>query len=190
MKNKKLLIILIFIIIILAVIGLFIIKKIQQNNQIEEITEYIPEEEISIEGLRQTIVSLYFNQKDTNMLIPEARSIDVKELVKNPYNVLVNLLIEGPKSEKLEKVIPDGTKVNKIEIKDEIIYLDLSKEFIENHKGGAEAESRTVYSIVNTLTQLNEVEAVKILIDGKEDAAFKDNLISFKNPFVKQENIT
>ena len=190
MKNKKILIILILIIIILAVLGFFILKKVEENKEIEEITEYVPEEEISIEGLRQTIVSLYFNQKDTNTLVPEARNIDVKELLKDPYKTLVNLLIEGPKSEKLEKVIPDGTKINKIEIKEKIVYLDLSKEFIENHKGGAEAESRTVYSIVNTLTQLNEVEAVKILINNKEDAAFKDNLISFKDPFVKQEDIT
>ena len=42
----------------------------------------------------------------------------------------MNLLIEGPKSEKLEKVIPDETKINKIEIKEKIVYLDLSKEFI------------------------------------------------------------
>ncbi len=141
-------------------------------------------------GLRQTVVSLYFNQKDTNKLIPEARRVDVKDLVKDPYNTLMKLLIEGPKNEGLEKVIPEGTKVNKIELKNGIIYLDLTKEFIDNHPGGAEAESRTVYSIVNTLTGLNEVEAVKINIDGYEEEGFKDNLINFKEPFVRQEGTT
>lgn len=190
MKNKKIIIILIAIIIILGVIGYFIYQKIEQNKQQSQITEYIPEEEIDIAGLRQTIVSLCFNQKDTNTLVPEARSIDVKELVKDPYNILMQLLIEGPKTERLEKTIPEGTKINRIELKNGILYIDLSKEFIENHKGGAEAESRTIYSIVNTLTQLNEVEAVKILIDGKEDACFKDNAISLKDAFVKQDSIT
>lgn len=47
-----------------------------------------------------------------------------------------------------------------------------------------------MYSIVNTLTGLNEVEAVKILIDGDNEASFKDNLINFKNAFVKQESTT
>ncbi|MCI8352179.1 MAG: GerMN domain-containing protein [Clostridia bacterium] len=163
-----------------------------QDNKKEEnkIIEYIPEEEIDVEGLRQTVVSLYFNQKDTNTLVPEARRVDVKELTKDPYNTLIKLLIEGPKNEGLEKVIPDGTKINKIEIKNGTVSIDLSKEFIENHKGGAEAESRTIYSIVNTLTGLNEVETVKILIDGNSETGFKDNLINFKNPFVKQESTT
>lgn len=190
MKNKKILIILIVIIIILGVAGYFIFNKVKENKQSDHITEYIPEEEIDTSGLRQTVVSLYFNQKDTNTLIPEARRIDVKELTKDPYNTLIKLLIQGPKNEGLEKVIPEGTKINKIELKNGTIYLDLSKEFIENHKGGAEAESRTIYSIVNTLTGLNEVEAVKILIDGKEDACFKDKLINFKNAFVKQDQTT
>ena len=144
--------------------------------------EYTPEEEIDVAGLRQTVVSLYFNQKDTNTLIPEARRVDVKDLTK--------LLIDGPKNEGLEKVIPEGTKINKIELKNGTIYLDLSSEFIQNHKEGAEAESRTIYSIVNTLVQLNEVEAVKILIDGNEDASFKDNAISLKDAFVKHETDT
>lgn len=190
MKNKKILIVLIIVIIILGLIGWFVYQKVQENKKENQITEYIPEEEIDVAGLRQTVVSLYFNQKDTNTLIPEARRVDVKELTKDPYNTLMKLLLEGPKNEGLEKVIPDGTKINKIELKNGTIYLDLSKEFVENHKGGAEAESRTVYSIVNTLTGLNEVEAVKILIDGKEDACFKDNLINFKDAFVKQEKVT
>lgn len=103
---------------------------------------------------------------------------------------LIKLLIEGPKSENLEKTIPEGTKINKIEIKNGVVQIDLSKEFIENHKGGAEEESRTIYSIVNTLTGLNEVEAVKILIDGKDEASFKDNGIRLKDIFVKRETNT
>lgn len=190
MKNKKVFFILIIIIIILGLVGYFVYKKIEENKNADELIEYIPEEEITIEQLRQTIVSIYFNQKDTNTLIPEARTIDVKELTKDPYNTLLNLLIKGPTSEKLEAVIPEGTKVNKVELKNGILNVDLSKEFIENHKGGAEAENRTIYAIVNTLTGLNEVEAVKILIDGNEDSGFKDNLVKFKEPFVKQAETT
>ena len=190
MKSKKIIIILLVIIFILGLVGYFIYQKIVESKKQEEIVEYIPEEEITLEQLRQTIVSLYFNQKDTNTLVPEARTIDVKKLAKDPYYTLMNLLIEGPKSEKLEKIIPEGTKINKIELKNGILNIDLSKEFIENHKGGVENESRTIYGIVNTLTELNEIEAVKILIDGKQDSSFKDNLVSFKDPFVRQDSIT
>ena len=34
------------------------------------------------------------------------------------------------------------------------------------------------------MTNLTEVNAVKILIDGKENQAFKDNKIKFDDPFV------
>lgn len=102
----------------------------------------------------------------------------------------MNLLIEGPKSEKLQSTIPETTKVNKIELKENVLWIDLSKEFIQNHKTGAEAESRTIYSIVNTMTQLNEVEAVKFVIDGKEDCVFTDNGLSLKDTFVPKEDIT
>lgn len=40
---------------------------------------------------------------------------------------------------------------------------------------------------MNTLTELNEVEAVKILIDGNSEASFKDNSLSLKDVFVKRE---
>lgn len=133
---------------------------------------------------------MYFNQKDTNTLVPEARNIDVRELTKEPYQTLMNLLISGPKDEKLERTIPEGTKINKIELKENILRIDLSKEFIENHTQGVESQARTIYSIVNTMTGLNEVDAVKIIIDGDENSSFKDNGMTFKDVFVKQEETT
>ena len=136
------------------------------------------------------MISLYFVNKDTNTLVPEARNIDVKELTKDPYGTLMQLLIEGPKSEKLEKTIPEGTKINKIERKQNILWIDVSKEFIQNHKQGVQAESQLIYSIVNTMTQLNEVEGIKIMIDGKENESFPDNAISLKDTFVVTEELT
>lgn len=40
------------------------------------------------------------------------------------------------------------------------------------------------------MTQLNEVEAVKILVNGKEDCAFSDNALSLKDVFVPKEETT
>ena len=68
------------------------------------------------------------------------------------------------------------------------MYIDLSKEFIEKHEGGENRESATIYSIVNTMTQLTEVNGIKILIDGKEDQQFKDGKIKFNDTFVKLDN--
>lgn len=180
MKKKLIIIVTLLIIIIIGVMLYFYFKE--KNTVIEE---YQPEEEISSEQMRQTIVSLYYRNKENGELMPEGRIIDSKELLKEPYKKLVDLLIEQPKNDKLESAIPEGTKVNKAELKNDIVYLDLSKEFIENHPGGETAEGTTIYSIVNTLTELTEVNGVKILIDGEEDKEFKDSKIKFSETFVK-----
>ena len=180
--NKKIVILIIIILILLGV-GVWYFLVYQKNNQLTE-NEIIPEEEISEEQMRQTIVSLYFYNENTKSLVSEGRLIDAKELINEPYKKLMEFLINGPQNNNLTKTIPDGTKINKAELKGNILYLDLSKEFIENHVGGEEKESITIYSIVNTMTRLTEVDAVKILIDGEENKAFKDNKIKFDDPFV------
>lgn len=193
MKINKQLIISIIIILIIVGVAIWYFFFNDSNKQ-NEISEIIPEEEISEEQMRQTIVSLYFYNSNTKSLVPEGRLIDVKELVEEPYKKLMELLIEGPQNESLSKTIPEGTIINKIELKGDILYLDLSKEFVDNHSGGEEMESATIYSIVNTMTNLTEVNAVKILIDGEENKAFNDNKIKFDDPFVvikeedKEEN--
>ena len=180
--NKKMILITIILVIIIGV-GVWYFFFFSKNNE-QQVNEIIPEEEISEEQMRQTIVSLYFYNESAKSLASEGRLIDAKELVEDPYRKLMELLIEGPQNTSLSKTIPDGTRVNKAELKGETLYLDLSKEFIENHQGGEEQESITIYSIVNTMTNLTEVNAVKILIDGKENQAFKDNKIKFDDPFV------
>lgn len=180
MKKKIIIFIIIFILIACLIGGYFFIKS-KNNNRIQDI---VPEEEISDEQMRQTIVSLYFYNNETKELISEGRLIDARDLLENPYQKLMELLIKGPENQSLSKTIPDGTKINKVELKGDILYVDLSNEFIENHPGGEEQECASVYSIVDTMTNLTEVNAVKILIDGKENMAFKDNLIKFDDPFV------
>lgn len=179
--KKKLIIMVIFIVIIIIGVMLYFYFKESKNTM----EEYQPEEEISSEQMRQTIVSLYYKNKESGELMPEGRIIDSKELLKEPYKKLVELLIEQPKNDKLESAIPEGTKVNKAELKNDIVYLDLSKEFVENHHGGETAEGITIYSIVNTLTELMEVNGVKILIDGEENKEFKDSKIKFSEAFIK-----
>ena len=187
--NKK---IIIGIVILVILIGVGVWYFLLYNKNTEVVTnEIVPEEEISEEQMRQTIVSLYFFNETTQSLAPEGRLIDVKELIKDPYRRLMELLIEGPQNSELTRTIPEGTRINKVEVKGDVLYLDLSKEFIENHEGGEEKENATIYSIVNTMINLTEINGVKILIEGEENKAFKDNLIKFDDPFVpiKEEDI-
>ena len=175
MKNKKIVIIFSVLLIIILIGGYFVIQWVKDRQQKNtEIEEYTPQEEITEEQLRQTIVSLYFQSKETKELVPEARLIDIKEILNNPCDKLVNLLMEGPKSDKEERLIPENTKLNKSYMEDDCITLDFSAEFLNYDKSDEKVKNNIINSIVNTLTQLTEVNSVKILIDGSENEDFKE----------------
>ncbi len=183
MNGKRLIIVMLILLIIGGVI--FFCTRNRQEEVVQG--EITPEEEISEEQERKTMISLYFKDKQTGELTKESRMIDVKVLAENPYKALVEMLIEGPKTEKLQSTIPDGTRINDISINGECIHIDLSKEFINNHEGGLDNESKTIYSIANTLTELNEVNFVRIFIDGEENLGFQDGNMNFQENFQRND---
>ncbi|MCI8444510.1 MAG: GerMN domain-containing protein [Clostridia bacterium] len=176
MKNKKVVIIFILLFMIILVGGYFGIKYAKEK-QAEKtmVEEYTPQEEISEDQLRQTIVSLYFLSKETKEIVPEARLVDIKEIINDPCDKLVNLLIEGPKSEKQERIMPENTKLIKSYMEGDCVTLDLSEEFLNYDKTDEKAKEKLMDSIVNTLTQLTEVNQVKILINGNQEDEFKES---------------
>lgn len=114
--------------------------------------------------VKEKSVDLYFSTKDAMYLEAENRTIKGRNL----YKEAVNALIEGPTNPDLSKTVPEGTKVLNVSRNNDKIQIDFSKDIIENHWGGSTGERLTVYSIVNTLTQFDEVEEVKFLIEGEE----------------------
>ena len=179
MKNKKIGIIFFIILIIIIVGGYFGIQYVRNKEEVTQ-EEYTPQEEITEEQVRQTIVSLYFPSKENKQLNPEARLIDIREIINNPYEKLMTLLIEGPKNDKNERIIPENTKINKTYLEEDCVVLDLSSEILNYAKENENQKTTMINSIVNTLTELTEVNHVKILIDGKEQEEFGE-IYSRKN---------
>lgn len=184
MKKREGFFIVFFLILLVVILG-FIIYYFNKDNFKEKnsIEEYIPEEEISEKQLRNTIISLYFVNKESKEINPEARNINANELLNEPYKYLIEQLISGPKNEKLEKTIPENTKLNNVKLIGDILYIDFSNDFINNALEGKENEDIIIETIVKTVTELNEVNSVRILIDGEENKSFKDGEISFESNF-------
>ena len=179
------------ILIIFGVICLgMLIYMIIVNNVVEEntqmISEYTPEVEISDNELRKTIVTLYFEEIDEKNIKSEARLVDSKELLREPYKALIGMLIEGPKDAKLKTLIPANTKVLKTELKGNTIILDLSEEFINQAPEGSVEKSNMIYSIVDTLTELKEIDSVRFLINGEEVSGFENDGLNLKTEFVRK----
>lgn len=177
MKNKKVIISFVILVVIILIVGYFAIKYVKEkkNTQIQD--EYIPQEEISEEQNRETIVSLYFPDKETNSIKPEARMVNVKDLMQSPYNVLMELLISGPKNDKLKNIFPENTKLLNSSIENECLTLDFSSELLNYNKEDPKIKENLIKSIVNTVTELTEVNKVKILINGQTNSEFSDEYV-------------
>lgn len=171
MKNKKILILLFFVLTIILLILFHIVKGFNHSNTriMQEIT---PEEEISENQLRETIVTLYFLDKNSNTLKSEGKLIDSASLIQNPYKQLVDLLIQGPTSEFLSNVFPENTQVLDAYLKNDCVIVDFSQELLnfENE----EQKYNIINSVLNTLTKLNEVNSVEILINNEKNDSFSD----------------
>lgn len=177
MKNKKIIISFIILVIIIFIAGYFGIKYVKQKKNNELNGEYIPAEEISEEQSRETIVSLYFPDKETGSLKPEARLVGVKDVITSPYNTLIELLISGPKNEKLKGIFPENTKLLNSSLEGDCLTLDFSSEFLNYNKDNSKNKENLINSIVNTVTELTEVNQVKILINGQVNEELKDTYV-------------
>ena len=165
MKNKR--IIAVIVLILIIVLGFIIYKNVSIKNQEDEYQDYIPEEEISDEQMRQTKIILYFANNETGELETEIKVVDANTLIKNPEKQIMELLIKGPQSSNLKKLIPDGTILHDIKIENSCAIINVSNEFL-NYQN-EEEKLKIINSIVNTLTNLKEIESVKFLINGEEN---------------------
>lgn len=171
MKRKK--IVAIISLIFIIVLAFLVYKNVSiEKSQNDEYQDYTPQEEISEEQNRQTKVTLYFANAETGELETEIKIIDANTLINNPEKELMNLLIKGPQSSNLKKLIPEGTVLHDVKIDKSCAIVNVSNEFLnfENE----ENKLKIINSIVNTLTNLKEINSIKFLINGEENEKLQD----------------
>ncbi len=90
------------------------------------------------------------------------------ELAMN--DTIANQVIERLKvyaDEENVTAIPANTKYINADITDGVCYLNLSEEFL-TYNSGTKEDRLAIYSVVNTITGLPEVNKVQFLIDGEK----------------------
>lgn len=140
-------------------------KTESRREESAKTTSTVEEDKDLTEKQEMRTVILYFGDENSEHLRPEKREIPQSAEVGR---AVLEALIKGPQKGSYGKTIPEGTKVLGVQIKDGIAYADFSEEIAKNHPGGSAAEIMTVYSVVNTLTELPSIKKVKFLINGKE----------------------
>lgn len=134
------------------------------------------------------ILKLYFSNADASDLIVEDRVVEVNSNQPREKTILEQL-IAGPKEDGNYATIPAETKIMDVTTtSDGVCYVNLSQEFVTKHTGGSTGELLTIYSIVNSLSELDEVDKVQFLIEGEKVEAFKGH-IDFSTPFVAVKSL-
>ncbi len=127
---------------------------------------------------QMTPLTLYFANESGDKLIETTQEVYYKGTT-SLERLVVEQLIEGPGKEAYP-TIPSATKILNVAVEDNICYVNLSDSF-----SGAEhdvAAQVSVYSIVNSLTELPGVSKVQISINGDSKKNFRE-IVPLENPF-------
>lgn len=126
-----------------------------------------------INAVENVKFTLYFADAEGQELIPITREV---EFVSNISieKVVVEQLILGPTDGDGVATINPSTKVISVTVNDGICYVNLSNDFLTSV--GTISPELVIYSIVNSLVELNNVNKVQIAIDGETNLLFMEKM--------------
>lgn len=116
-------------------------------------------------------LTLYFASANGKYLIKALRPVEYNSNI-SLERVVVEQLISGPSGEGLYPTVNPNTKIQNVTVKDNICYVNLSEEFLTQQSNIT--PQATIYSIVNSLIELDSVNKVQISIAGNNDILFRD----------------
>lgn len=182
--KKTISIIMVVVLLVVFLPGCSIMQKLGLQKSIDDelwpVSSIIIGEAEASKLTDKTPLRLYFANEDNTKLKLEIRyidSTDVKKSLSNMATAVVNELIKGPSDEtSFRRTVPAEAKLREpVSISNKVATVDFTKEFKSKHSGGKDAEKMTIYSIVNSLTELEGIEKVKFLIEGKEEKEYLGN---------------
>lgn len=114
----------------------------------------------------ETSLTLYFANKDGTKLVKETRNVHYSTNI-SMEKLIMEQLIEGPKKSSSMSTVPSGTKLITVSVVEGVCYVNLSDSF--KNQNAEVNEEIVLYSIVNSLTELQGVTKVQISVNGSTD---------------------
>jgi len=136
------------------------------------------------EFYQEAKVSVYFANEAGDALIPSHLKITYDGTLSTE-RLILQALLKGPVEENMQPVLPKGTVLNKVAIRDGICYVDFNEKFMEKRAGVT--PEVTIYSVVNSLTELSNVYKVQFLINGATKQTYGS--LNFSNTFERNLEI-
>lgn len=125
--------------------------------------------------LRNTLVGdgtasirLYFPKDGNGVLAAEYRSVEISDDT-SAERIVIDELLKGPASEGLSPALPEDTVVLPVYTQDGVCTVSFSEDFLNGLAGDPDAIRLAVYSVVNSLTCLADVDSVLIVVQNNAD---------------------
>ncbi len=131
----------------------------------------------------QTTVKLYFSDMAGRYLTEETRSCSDSEEALPEY--ILRQLLAGPQTQDARAVLPEGTKLLGVQITDGVCTVNFSEEFLRNGPKTHRLARLTVFAVVNSLTELPQVECVRFLCEGKAPGLY--TALDLSQPLYREE---
>ena len=126
-----------------------------------------------INTYQEVQLKLYFANTNGDGLIETTRTKEYNTNI-SMEKLIVEELIKGPNGEGIYPTINPDTKVANVTVKDNICYVNLDENFLTQiYPVSPEV---TIYSIVNSLTSLSNVNKVQILLNGETDLLYREKM--------------
>lgn len=113
----------------------------------------------------QVAIHLFYPQKHYDILKEEVRIVNLEN--KKLETVVIEELLKGTQKSEFRNIIPNGVKVLSVYLQDDIAYVNFNKALIKEDLDESE-EAFIIYSIVNSLTTIENIDKVQILIEGEK----------------------
>ena len=117
------------------------------------------------DSLLSTELTLYFASADGMSVVPESRKVYYSRNV-SIEKLIIEQLLKGPDDSRLLSALPTGTKLNSISVSENGVCIANFDATIETAIASV-TENVTLYSIVDSLTELDSIKQVQILVNGE-----------------------
>lgn len=124
-----------------------------------------------INTIQTANITLYFSNKEGTELVPEEQEVHYSSNISMEKLVMEQLL-KGPKEKGKRSAIPDGTKLVNVSVLDGVGFVNLNEGFLnQNYEI---AEPVVIYSIVNSLAELTNINKVQISVNGDSNIVYRE----------------
>ncbi len=127
-----------------------------------------------INAYEKVNLRLYFANEEGNLMVEENQRNVVYNSNISMEKLVVEKLIEGPKSAGAYPTINPAAKIVSVTVKDGICYVNLDSAF-QSQPYNVTSEV-TIYSITNSLVELPNVNKVQIAVDGETNISYRENV--------------